>query len=314
MKTLATAIAYLLLTTAVFAQDLIISEEVLIMNDSIKLPGTLTYNSKLSSQPLIIFVQGSGNPDRNGNQLEVQVKANYIKQLSDSMNVRNIAFFRYDKRNVTKENIKFLLKKYLFDDLVSDVSAIIEHFKEDSRFSQIILVGHSQGSLVGMLAANDAIDKYVSLAGLGRTADRALIDQISAQNKDFGNIAQEHMEELKTSGEIKEINPFLMAIFAPANHEFLLSYIQYDPVSEIQKLKIPSLIINGDMDTQVTEEDANALHEALPNSTLVIIQKMNHVLKEVSDINENMSSYYSEGFPISTELIEVLNNFITNNE
>lgn len=314
MKTIATIIAYIFLSTIAHSQNQIVSEEVLIMNDSIQLPGTLSYNSELPSQPLIIFVQGSGNPDRNGNQPAAQVKANYIKQLSDSMNVRNIAFFRYDKRNVTQENIKFLLKQHLFEHLVSDMSVVIEHFKDDIRFSEIVVVGHSQGSLVGMMAVNESIDKYVSLAGLGRTADKALIDQISAQNTDFGNIAKEHMEELKNTGTINEVNPFLMAIFAPANHEFLLSYIKHDPAIEIQKLKIPSLILNGDMDSQITVEDANTLHKALPRSNIVIIENMNHVLKEVKDKTENLASYYSEDFPLSAKLVEVLNNFINDNE
>ncbi len=43
----------------------IISEEVLIKNDSIELPGTLSFSKKQSK--LIIWIHGSENVDRNGN-------------------------------------------------------------------------------------------------------------------------------------------------------------------------------------------------------------------------------------------------------
>ena len=43
---------------------------------------------------------------------------------------------------------------------------VIAHFKNDARFTSIILVGHSQGSLLAMTASKNA-DKYISVAGAG---------------------------------------------------------------------------------------------------------------------------------------------------
>ena len=62
-------------------QSKITSEEILIKNDSIELPGTLTFTK--AKTPLVIWVHGSGNVDRNGNQAGVNIKANYIKQLAN---------------------------------------------------------------------------------------------------------------------------------------------------------------------------------------------------------------------------------------
>ena len=83
MKYLSFVIIHLVIYLA-YGQKQIISEELVLYNDSIQLPGTLTYFSKKNKQPLVIFIQGSGNPDRNGNQLAQGVKANYRKQLRDS--------------------------------------------------------------------------------------------------------------------------------------------------------------------------------------------------------------------------------------
>ncbi|WP_299524388.1 alpha/beta hydrolase [Winogradskyella sp.] len=293
------------------AQSETTTEEFLLMNDSIQLPGTLTYNKNLEQQPLVIFVQGSGNPDRNGNQTALGVNANYIKALRDSLNKNNIAFYSYDKRNVTKANIPILINHFVFEDLVADVRTVIDSFKSDKRFNSITLLGHSQGSLVAMLAVSDDIDKYISLAGLGESVDNAITRQISAQSESLGQTTKDHFKELKSTGKIKEVNPMLLSIFAEANLDFLKSYMEYQPTNEISKLKIPTLIINGTKDIQVTVKDAEALHKANPSSKLVIIENMNHVLKTIEKDSDNLTSYSKADFPLSQELITVITKFIT---
>ncbi len=56
--------------------------------------------------------------------------------------------------------------------------------------------------------------------------------------------------------------------------------MKYDPANEIAKLKIPTLIIQGTTDLQVSVDDAKLLLDAKPASKLVIIENMNHFLKE----------------------------------
>lgn len=294
-----------------FSQNNPVVEEVLVMNDSIKLPGTLTYFKDQAKQPLVLFVPGSGNPDRDGNQPQFGVNGNYIKQLRLALNKADMAFFSYDKRNVSKENLPLILRSYEFTDLVKDVEAILAYFKNDQRFDQIVLIGHSQGSLVSMMAVNDQVDKYVSLAGLGETADQAIIRQITAQNSELGTVAKAHVVELKQTGTIKQINPMLAGLFAEQNHQFLNSYFKFDPSIEIKKIDIPVLIINGTKDIQVEVRDARLLFSAKNDAKLVLIDNMNHVLKHISDDQDNLKSYYSPEYALSQELIRELTSFIT---
>ncbi|WP_343330383.1 alpha/beta hydrolase family protein [Polaribacter staleyi] len=194
------------------------SEEILIKNEAIELPGTLTYtNTKV---PLIIWVHGSGNVDRNGNQFPI-IKANYIKQFRDAVNEENIAFFSYDKRTATKNNTAFL-KGTKIVDFSLDVEKVISHFKNDKRFSKIILIGHSQGSLIAMMAAKN-IDKYISIAGAGETIDKTIIKQISKNNATLGIAAKKQFDTLRIKGKIEVVNPFLMSVFAKQNQNFLYS-------------------------------------------------------------------------------------------
>jgi len=292
-------------------QDGIISEDILITNDSIQLPGTLSYTAGSKSQPLVIFVHGSGNVDRNGNQLGVNSNANYIKQLSDSLVSRQIAFYRFDKRSATASNIPFIMKDMRFDAFAEDVNLAIDHFKNDQRFSSIILLGHSQGSLVAMLANHEDVAKYISLAGPSGSIDQAIITQVRERNGDsLAKIVESHFKELKETGSVAEVDPNLIALFNKPTQPFMASWMKYNPSLEIKKLTIPVLILNGDKDLQVSIADAEALHASQPNSKLVIIKKMNHVLKTIDDDLDNFVSYSKPDFPLSTQLVDTITAFI----
>lgn len=281
-----------------FAQ--IKTEEINLNNGVIQLPGTLTYTSEKS--PLIIWVHGSGGVDRNGSP------ANYILQFRKAVNQENIAFFSYDKRTANPKNAAFL-NDILIEDFVSDIEVVISHFKNDARFSSIILIGHSQGSLLAMMASKN-VDAYISLAGAGETVDKIIIRQITNQNASLGEITAQHFKELKETGSIKEVNPNLISLFAPQNQAFFSSWVALNPIDEIKKIRIPTLIIQGDKDIQVLISDAENLSKAAPDAQFVIIKNMNHVLKTIEKEEDNISSYMSDNFPISEEFIKVITNFV----
>jgi len=311
MNTVIKLIIYMFIINS-YAQSAITSETIELKNDSIVLPGTLTYNKAIKQQPLVIFIHGSGNVDRNGNQAGANIRANYIKQLADSLNTRNIAFYRYDKRSSNKANMNYLINgSTTLDSFVEDASIAVNHFKEDSRFSSITLIGHSQGSTVAMLLAQqNNVDKYVSLAGLGRKFEDFVIDEYTKASQEFGQIARKHFKELNATGMIRNVHPQLAHIFPKQNIPFLLSWMAYDPATEIQKLSIPILLINGTKDIQVSPLDARKLHKANPNSELVIIENMNHVLKTITTDGDNQKSYFSPDYALSNELINSLTTFI----
>ena len=303
-------ILLLLISSSLLAQTEILAEELNLSNDSILLPGTLTYQQNLSQQPLVIYVHGSGNVDRNGNQTG-SVKANYIKQLSQALNANGIAFYRYDKRTATRENMKFIMNGISFLDFVEDLKVAIEHFKDDKRFSSMTLVGHSQGSLVAMLAMSDDIDKYVSLAGPDISIDEFFTELYRQQVGDsIANLMTAQFDELRTTGNIEQVDPMFAQLFSPSNMPFFESWMKYKPLEEIQNFDQPTLIINGKKDLQVQPEEAEALHQARPESKLLLIDNMNHVLKTIEKDEDNLKSYGTPDFPISEELVGALTVFI----
>lgn len=286
-------------------------QEVDLRNGHIELPGTLSYPEGLGGVPLAIFVHGSGNIDRNGNQAGTFVQSNYIKTLSDSLTAHGIAFFRYDKRTAVAQNLAKLGAITLYD-FAADVKTALAHFKNDDRFTSIVLLGHSQGALVGLLSIDASVSKYISIAGAGITIDKTLVGQIAQQSPELSLICQAHIDELMEKDTIATVNPMLLQLFAPQHQKFLKSWMLIDPVKIIKSIDIPILILNGDADLQVTVADAEKLKTAQPNARLKVISKMNHVLKEVNSMAENQKAYMDENVPLSHDLVVEITQFIKN--
>ena len=102
-------------------------------------------------------------------------------------------------------------------------------------------------------------------------------------------------------------------MYAEQNQPFLIDWMKYNPQTEIAKLKLPILIINGTKDIQVGVENAELLHKAVPSSQKVIIENMNHIFKEITKDEQNMASYNNPDLPIQKELVTTIVNFINQN-
>ena len=279
--------------------------------DSI-IDGTLLLPKKHKQVPLAIIIQGSGPTDRNGNQK--RLKNNSLKFLAEELSEKNIASYRYDKRLV-KQILEGTFKESdaNFNDFIDDAKKVVSYFKDDSRFSELIIIGHSQGSLVGMIAAKDkAVSKYISLAGAGQEIDDVVIDQLKKQASALVENARLSFDDLRVNGIARNFDTSLASIFRQSIQPFMYSWMQYNPQTEIAKLNIPVLIINGDKDLQVQVSEAEKLKEAKPEAKLVIIHNMNHILKNIEgNFIENQQAYNKEDLPVIKELISIINNFIT---
>jgi fermentation-respiration switch protein FrsA (DUF1100 family) len=91
----------------------------------------------------------------------------------------------------------------------------------------------------------------------------------------------------------------------------MISWIKYNPQAEIKKLQIPTLLINGDKDIQVSLADAKLLQQAKPESELKIVANMNHIFKEIKgDEAENKASYTNPDLPVMNELVSAIAVFV----
>jgi len=274
-----------------------------------ELYGTLTVPILKGTFPVALIIAGSGPTDRNGNN--AQMKNNSLQMLAHELAAQGIASLRYDKRGIGKSASAMISEDQLrFDNYVEDAKAWAAQLKTDSRFRELIIIGHSEGSLIGMLACEQA-DVFVSLAGAGRPIDVILKEQLAVQlkgKKKLLRAANVGISKLKEGKLVEDSPSELFGLFRPSVQPYMISWMKYDPAVEIWKLKIPIVIIQGSTDLQVKEEDAVILFKAHPlNSRLIIIEDMNHVLKIAPlDREKNIETYSNPELPLAEELVKLL--------
>ena len=270
--------------------------------------GTLLSPKGENQPPLAILIAGSGPTDRDGNQ--AQLKNNSLKYLAEGLAQKGIATFRYDKRVIAQINKATVQEeKMTFEDEVNDALLVINHFKD--KYKKIILIGHSEGALVGLLVAQKVVvSKFVSISGAGNSSATLIEEQIGKNAPQLKEESQKIISQLRKGELVDNISPYLAPVFRKSVQPYLISWFKYEPTKEITKLQIPILIVQGTNDLQVEDKEAQLLKEAQPKAQLLLIEGMNHVLKKVKTLEENQQSYLNPDLPISGELIEGIASFI----
>jgi uncharacterized protein len=278
-----------------------------------KLYGSLSVPTANTKMPVVLIIAGSGPTDRNGNSGKA-VTGNSYKILADSLLKYGIGSLRYDKRGAAESKTAIINPTtFRFNNYVEDATEWVEMLKKDKRFSSIIIAGHSEGSLVGMIAAKKAnANKYISIAGAGFPIQDVLRKQFNAQPAQVKDLLLTRLDTLVAGKNLTNVPKELYAIFNPSMIPYLQDWFTYVPATEIAKLTIPVLILNGTTDIQVGVEEAENLHKACKQSKMVIVEGMSHLLKDApADRAKNIATYNTTpNEPIKTALVLAIVKFI----
>ena len=279
-----------------------------------KIEGTLLVPAAAKPMPAVVIIAGSGPTDRNGNSPLIPGGNNSLKMLAEGLAANGIASVRYDKRGIGASAAAMVGEADLrFDMYADDAAGWVKRLRADPRFSTITIIGHSEGSLLGMLAAQRAgADGYVSIAGAGRAADKILREQLGKQlPPDLLAFSNKGLDALLAGHTVDSVPPTLMALFRPSVQPYLMSWLRVDPQVEIAHLTIPVLIAQGTLDAQVPAGDASLLAKAQPKAKLLMIDGMNHVLKRAAaDPASQQKSYSDPTLPVAPELIDGIVTFV----
>lgn len=275
--------------------------------------GSLLVPNPTEKSPLAIIIGGSGPTDRNGNQ--PMMTNNSLKYLAEGLSQRGIASFRYDKRIIPLIQMgTFQEQDVRFNDFINDARKVLLYFNSSDAFGPIYLIGHSQGSLVGMIAAKDGADGFISIAGAGQSIDQVVLDQLAIQLPSAVPGAESAFQKLAKDGSVEQYPLELSTIFRPSIQRFMFEWMQYDPAESLSTLSMPTLIINGTSDLQVSEEEAMRLKAKTPQAEFELILNMNHVLKIIEEKGlANGKSYNDPNLPVSERLLEIIVRFIEEN-
>jgi pimeloyl-ACP methyl ester carboxylesterase len=289
-------------------------EPLVLRSNPAPLHATLTVPKSNKPCQLVILVPGSGPTDRNCNSA-TGLKTDAFRYLAHDLALAGVASLRYDKRGIGESKAALIREDDLrFEQNVTDLLAWMDLVRLDKRFSGLVLAGHSEGSLISILAAKQStVDGLISLAGPGRPAPDLLKEQLKPRlSPEDWTITGKLLDSLSAGLRVKQSSPKLKELFRPSVLEYLISWFQYDPAREFSSLTCPALIIQGAKDVQVSVLDAELLKAAMPRAEWMLIPTMDHVLKRFSpkDRPSQVENYVNPRLPLHPDLVPAILRFL----
>lgn len=275
------------------------------------LGGTLTYPKGFKTgMPVILMVTGSGQQNRD----EELMGHKPFLVIADYLARHGIATLRYDDRGVGKSTGNMAM--ITLQSNMLDAEAGIDYLKSTKKFDKIGVLGHSEGGIISyMLAARGKADFVVSLAGPVLPGDSVLLmqnrDLLTAAGLDKDNVEKYATalsrvfkyrmseQKMKFSDKPESLVPMLTMDIAllpelrknlietvkMVDSPWLVSYLKYDPATDIRKINSPVMLIIGDNDKQVNATaNIQAAENILPKavkakSLLKAYPTLNHLFQ-----------------------------------
>lgn len=276
------------------------TEEVSFTNDKANavFSGTLTYPvGYVEGQrvPAVLMVTGSGAQNRD----EEVFGHKPFGVIADYLARNGIASLRYDDRGTGKSTGT---RAGTSKDFADDAKAGIDWLKGNKGFDKVGVLGHSEGGMIAfMLGADNAVDFLVSMAGAGIKGDTLLAEQQNAQLRLYGQPANRTVNQVRA--EIK----------AQPKNIWLNYFVDYDPASDIARVTVPVMAINGSNDVQViASTNLNAIRKLLANGNKKNLIKeypgLNHLFQHCQPATA--LDYYRIEETCSTEVLRDIANWI----
>ncbi len=250
--------------------------------------------------PVVVMIAGSGPTDRDGNS-RLGASSAPLRKLAEALAGRGVASLRYDKRGLGKSGTAFDPAQITLDDFVSDAAAVVQKVAADPRLGPVSVLGHSEGGLIALkLAQKTPLGTLVLVATAGRPLAAVLREQLARQLDGQGLVELDRIFAGVRSGQpIDPLQPPFDGMFPQAVRGFLRSELDVDPVPLLRALKVPTAIIQGDSDAQVTVTDARLLAAARPDAKLTVVTRMSHMFRDEASTRLPQASYTDPTLPLS---------------
>ena len=291
---------------------------------AVELPGGLApLKATVLSPPggpraAVVILPGSGPTDRDGNN-PLGVRGSTYRLLAEGLAAEGIASLRMDKRGMFASGPAATDPNAVtVSVLAADANAWAGALKQRTGLRCVWLLGHSEGGLVGLIAAagdNPDLCGLVLVAAAGRPLGTVIREQLQANPANAPLLPQalNAISELEAGRRVDTagMHPALLPLFRPAVQSFLIESFRQDPAALAAAVGKPILIVQGDTDLQVSVADARALKAAQPSATLVILPGVNHVLKAAPlDRDTNLATYADPARPLAPGVVEAIADFV----
>jgi pimeloyl-ACP methyl ester carboxylesterase len=261
----------------------------------------------------VLILAGSGPTDRNGNNPGGSNDS--LKLLAHGLAAEGIASLRVDKRGIAASAGAALREEELrIESYVADAITWLDFMRSELVQSRVFLLGHSEGALIATVAARRTdVAGLILLAGAGERADRIIARQLAAGGvpEALQAASKRIAESLRAGKIVTDVPAELLALYRPSVQNYLMSWLPLDPAAELAQTRGPVLVVQGTSDLQILPEDAQRLAVARTGIKLVLIEGMNHVLKEAPlERRANLGTYVRPDLPLAPELLPAIVEFI----
>lgn len=265
----------------------------------------------------VLILAGSGPTDRDGNS-PLGVRAAPYRLLAEALAAQGIASLRVDKRGIGASATAMPSEQELrVQTYADDARAWAAALRTRTGVRCVWLLGHSEGSLHALLAAQDGdgICGLILVSTVGRRLGDILREQLRANpaNAPILDEALRILGELEAGRTVpgEGMNPALMPLFRPSVQPFMTSLLAADPAALAAAYRGPILVVQGTTDLQTPVADAQRLGAARPGIEVRLIEGMNHVLKAApADRAANTATYGNPDLPLAPGLADAIAAFI----
>lgn len=279
-----------------------------------ELYGTLCQKDKQGRSVVVLLLADGGAIDRNGNSADGFNRSRCLQALAEDLLHLGLPSLRYDKRGTGLSSMALPHPGELtLDDYVEDAIHAIQYLRNEQRYARVVVAGHGEGALIGMLASRQVpVDGLISIGASARNGAQLLHEQLSKHLSAEKLVQADAIIQRLYDGEFVDAVPEAFATLF--NHDIqplLMSLFRTEPTEALREVDAPVLLLHGSRDLQVPFSDANALKAARSDATLLFVEGMNHVLKAVNaDAQVQLEQYHNPALPVCRQLTLNMVSFI----
>ncbi|MBP1771935.1 MAG: alpha/beta hydrolase [Holophagaceae bacterium] len=239
-----------------------------------------------------VMVAGSGPTDRDWSNPLIPVPSHGGRDVAAWLQAQGLGSLRYDKRFIGSKDPALDIS---LDAQVGDIRAALRAARAlpEAKGRKLLLVGHSEGALLSLLAAGEA-DAVLLLAMPGMSMGKLIVAQVAAQLQAAGAPAEASalnlgylesaLEAIRKGQDLPPaaagVAPGLSALARGLarleSRGFVRDLLDLDPWGSAQRLPIPCAVVWGDRDIQTWKPEATP---AGFKGAVITIPGANHLFK-----------------------------------